>query len=432
MNGHIKTVVFVLSFLCMASRHSCIESWSVIKPSLTDDIGLNSYWLGSIDTTFLFFYSIGLYISGVLEDGYSMKVVISIGLGLASLVYFFMILMVHIGIVSPWLFIVCWALQGLLQSTAWPGTVALIGNWFPKASHGGWMGFWSCNANMGNIIGAQVAILLMYYNKSWETVMTTVSIFMFIIAILTYIFVEDRPEGLSPTVRKGSINFWKALKLPGVLEYSCAYGCIKILVYSLIMWLPYYLTNYVHAPSTEKAILIVIFDLSGILASIVAGVVSDKVESRGIIVMFMLIIVMPVILLFKFGGPDTIWIYYLLIPISGGFLNACSNLITSCVATDLAHHTETLEHTHAMATVTGIIDGTGSMGAACGQFFIGWIQEYSWDYVFYFMVTIGCVGITILASNLIATQAKFSQLKHKLLSQDQETSYLLIDANKNY
>ena len=35
-----------------------------------------------------------------------------------------------------------------------------------------------------------------------------------------------------------------------------------------------------------------------------------------------------------------------------------------------------------MGTVSGIIDGTGSVGSAIGQFVIGWLQSKTWKGVF--------------------------------------------------
>lgn len=411
----MKATVFILTFICMVSRHSCLEGWYIIKSSLTNNLGLSSTWLGGIDTMYLFCYSMGLYISGVLEDGYSMKIIISLGMILACFVYYVMIVSSYLNFVTTWLFLFCWGLQGLLQSTVWPGTVSLIGNWFPKSSHGGWMGLWSCNSNIGNIIGAQVAILLLDFTGSWEIVMITVTTFMLISAIATLIFVQDYPSGKSPTLRKGRIDFWKACKLPGVIEYSCAYGCIKMLNYSMMMWLPYYLINWALATDSEKAILISLFDIAGIFSSVIAGAISDKIHSRGQVVISMLVLTMPLLYLFRFGDKDSLWIYYIIVPLSGAFIVASSNLVTTCVATDLAHYTESHEHTHAMATVTGIIDGTGSLGAACGQIFIGWVQNYSWNYVFYFMTSVGAVSIAILVWPVIINRAKTRELEEKFI-----------------
>ena len=87
---HIQ--VFILTFLCMVSRHACLEGWYVMKPEIEKEVeGVDSTILGAIDTIYLFFYAIGLYISGSLEDRFSMKNVISIGMILASFVYFLLV-----------------------------------------------------------------------------------------------------------------------------------------------------------------------------------------------------------------------------------------------------------------------------------------------------------------------------------------------------
>lgn len=36
---------------------------------------------------------------------------------------------------------------------AWPGLIAVMGNWVGPDNRGNLMGIWSGNANMGNIIG---------------------------------------------------------------------------------------------------------------------------------------------------------------------------------------------------------------------------------------------------------------------------------------
>ena len=387
----------------------------MVKPNLTLSFGINSVWLGGIDTTFLFCYSLGLYVSGILEDSYSMKLVVCSGMSLASLVFFFMIALGYFGIVSPWIFLISWGLQGLLQSTVWPGTVALIGNWFPKESHGGWMGLWSCNSSIGNIVGAQIASIIIAYNGRWELIILVTSIFMLASACATYIFIEDRPQGGSPTLRKGSINFWEAWKLPGVIEYSLAYGCIKMINYSLMMWLPYYLYNHIQATELEIVILVMLYELVGTGISCVAGMISDKMDSRVKVVMFLIASVIPVFVLFRFGSPETIWMYYILVPLSGALVVASSNLVTSCVATDLAYHTEVKKHTHAMATVTGIIDGTGSLGAAFGQILIGELQNLSWNYVFFFMMAVAATSLIILLFPLFESQKKQNEFSEPFI-----------------
>jgi OPA family glycerol-3-phosphate transporter-like MFS transporter 3 len=236
-----------------------------------------------------------------------------------------------------------------------------------------------------------------------------------ICAILTILFVQDRPSGESQTIKNESISFWKACKLPGVASFSIAYGCIKLLNYSLMMWLPYYLSNYVKASIGEMAIIISAFDIGGFLGSMIAGYISDHTTSREPVLITMMVMSIPVIFCFIFGSPGNVWIYYVLVPICGAFIVACSNLLSTCVATDLAHHTESNEHTHAMATVAGIVDGTGSLGAASGQIVIGALSKISWNYVFFGMILVGVVSILVISIAKFESEGKKNEMKESLL-----------------
>ena len=42
------------------------------------------------------------------------------------------------------------------QSTGWPGTVAVMGNWFGKKNRGLVLGVWNAHTSVGNILGTAV------------------------------------------------------------------------------------------------------------------------------------------------------------------------------------------------------------------------------------------------------------------------------------
>lgn len=72
--------------------------------------------------------------------------------------------------------------------------------------------------------------------------------------------------------------------------------------------------------------------------------------------------------------------------VTGFFVNGPYALITTAVSTDLGTHRSLRGKTHALATVTAIIDGTGSMGAALGPFLTGLIVPTGWSNVFYMLM----------------------------------------------
>ncbi|CAM9345008.1 unnamed protein product, partial [Discosporangium mesarthrocarpum] len=74
-----------------------------------------------------------------------------------------------------------------------------------------------------------------------------------------------------------------------------------------------------------------------------------------------------------------------------------NNIISSAVAVDLASHPK-LAGTRSLGTVTGIINGSGSVVAALGLLTIGPLQALGgWRAVWYFLVASTLAGILLLA-----------------------------------
>ena len=52
-----------------------------------------------------------------------------------------------------------------------------------------------------------------------------------------------------------------------------------------------------------------------------------------------------------------------------------ANLISGCISADLGSHESIKGNKRAMSTVAGIIDGTGSLGAAIVQYLVGFLKD---------------------------------------------------------
>lgn len=293
---------------------------------------------------------------------------------------------------SPWVYFVLFALNGAFQSPVWPATVAVIGNWFPRSNRGSVMGVWSTNSSVGDILGQQTAAIFEQVSDlPWEYVIMTTIVYNVLVAFL-FLLVNDKPhpsllppadspdvegvlqeeneEDVSLPRRKRGISFWEAWRLPGVLVYALNFACVKLLNYGMMMWLPFYVTVELGLSGIVKGALASAFDIGGIFGSIGGGWLTDKVGSRTVIIMPMLIISVPMFLLFRLVQPYDYWIFFILTPICGFLINGASNLISSAVAADLAQNQEIKDNREALSTVAGIIDGTGGIGAAIGQIIV--------------------------------------------------------------
>ncbi|RTG84217.1 MFS transporter, OPA family, solute carrier family 37, member 1/2, partial [Schistosoma bovis] len=71
----------------------------------------------------------------------------------------------------------------------------------------------------------------------------------------------------------------------------------------------------------------------------------------------------------------------------GSAINGPYALVTTAVSADLGTQSALLGRTRALATITSIIDGMGSLGAALGPLLTGLLVPYGWSVVFAMLIT---------------------------------------------
>ena len=145
-----------------------------------------------------------------------------------------------------------------------------------------------------------------------------------------------------------------------------------------------------------------IFDIGGVIGGIIAGHLSDKYNVNAIIAVVLVYCAVPSLYLFRiYGGVSLLHTVGLMI-ISGIFVNGPYALITTAVSADLGTHSSLKGNGRALATVTAIIDGTGSVGAAIGPFLTGYVSVQSWNAVFMMLAISSLVGGLFLLKLAVA------------------------------
>lgn len=79
--------MFAITFTSMVTRHACLSAWAISKTNVHRDEGFSKSELGFFDTSFLFFYAIGNFISGSLGDKFPIKYVTAVGMMIATGAY---------------------------------------------------------------------------------------------------------------------------------------------------------------------------------------------------------------------------------------------------------------------------------------------------------------------------------------------------------
>ena len=387
-------------------------------------------FLGELDTLFLIAYAIGLFVSGIVGDRINLRYLLSFGMcGSAIMTFLFGYVSAVFDIQNKFYYRCTYFLNGLLQSTGWPATVAVMGNWFSKSSGGLIFGFWSANASVGNIFGSLLVATVLSYGYEYGILVNSILLFcggiMMFICLIPHpndvglpspveaddnhpqkhtctsgeassdaaLSDQEQPEIIKIKENK-AIGFFEALLIPGVIPYSLAYACLKLVNYTFFFWLPVYLSQGLHWNDALSDKLSNFYDGGSILGGIIAGVITDLMGIRSPIVVIMLALSTGCLYIYSaFGTSYTANV--LLMFLVGFMLGGPANTISTAITADLGKHEKIRGSADALATVTGIVDGTGSIGAAIGQYVVPIINKHSsWHMVFYFLMIMA--GISML------------------------------------
>lgn len=152
------------------------------------------------------------------------------------------------------------------------------------------------------------------------------------------------------------------------------------------------------------------FDVGGVLGGILAGHISDRLDARAITAASFMYCAIPALFFYRSYGHLSLALNIALMFITGMFVNGPYALITTAVSADLGTHSSLKGNSRALATVTAIIDGTGSVGAAIGPLLTGYISATSWTAVFTMLMAAALISGLLLTRLVVAeVAAKFAE-----------------------
>ncbi|XP_041349575.1 sugar phosphate exchanger 3-like [Gigantopelta aegis] len=291
---------------------------------------------------------------------------------------------------NVYLYVFIWIMNGFLQSTGWPTVVAIMANWFGHSSRGLVLGVWSSCSSVGNIIGAFMVASVLDYGYDYAFLFTASVLFaggiinMFGLVTTPHEVGLLTPEEVSLQVNsceeEGPLlsshvvhNESDGVEITGAIRPKAIGFCQALLLPGVILW------NFVC-----------------IAGGTIGGFLSDRLEKRAVIVIPMLVFAVPA--LFGYAhSPATLLDNSVILAVTGFFIGGVSNIISAAIAADLGRQGPMQGNSGALATVTGIIDGTGSVGAAIGQILVPFIQQrLGWQAVFIlFMIAICLTAVCI-------------------------------------
>lgn len=147
------------------------------------------------------------------------------------------------------------------------------------------------------------------------------------------------------------------------------------------------------------------FDVGGVIGGILAGHISDRLGGRAITAASFMYCAIPALFFYRTYGHISLAVNIALMFLTGMLVNGPYALITTAVSADLGTHSSLKGNSRALATVTAIIDGTGSVGAAIGPLLTGYISAFSWSAVFIMLMGAALIAGLLLTRLVIAEVA---------------------------
>jgi sugar phosphate permease len=391
-----------LSWLAYASYYTGRKGFSVVKRTLESSFGVSAATLGLIDTLYLAAYSVGQFGSGWLGDALGARRLIGWGLLLSAACC------ACFGASNAALaFGVLFCINGVAQSTGWPGTTRTMAEWTDRTNRAKVMGWWATCYQIGGLVAGLGAGWLLAHG-GWRSAFFVPAIWMTLVAGAIFMWLPHGRE--APRVERAlPVDLatdrerraaQRAVLKSGVLWcYGLSYFFIKFIRYALLFWLPYYLAKRFGYRGDTSAYLAQAFEIGGVPGVILIGTLSHRMPrvSRSAIAAIWLLGLAGAVFVYIRLSTHGIWGNAIGIGLMGMMLFGPDSLISGAAAQDAGGPL-------AAATATGFVNGVGSLGAVLEGLAVPAISHrWGWQAVFPVFLGMALIGAAALIPTLTRT-----------------------------
>ena len=336
-----------------------------------DELGLvgRNAELGGLMTTFFGGYGVGIFLWGFAVDRFGPRRCALAGTLLWGAILFWSS---YVPDINEYLFIR--ALLGFAEGNLWPVCNKLTNRWFPVREHSRIQAVWIMGSTLGTAIGVPLVTSIML-TSGWRGALVTLA-FVSMLPVVLFAFVADSPRQKRGLRGVELREIEDGARLPGYIEpmpfadllRSAPFWLIVFCqfvsasnIYTMIQWLPSYLTRFLELPFPRMAFFLTIGYVLASLATLLIGYAADRTLQRALVASITCFVYpFLVIPASQYGSAE--WIAVAL-----GTLVAQSSS-TAALNGALMH---TLVRPEAIARGTGIYVGVGNFCSALGPWLFG-------------------------------------------------------------
>jgi sugar phosphate permease len=397
-----RRTALVVSWISYAVSYLGRKGFSAVKVPMQAELGLSTAALGIIDSAFLAAYALGQFASGVIGDRVAPRRLVGVGL-LASAAACLAVASATTAAVLVALF----ALNGLAQSTGWPGTTRIVAEWTPRETRGRVMAVWSTCYQVGGFVATPFAAWLAT-RSSWDAAFRVPAFCMAGVAAVALVAMrspKDAKRDSSPNSSEGSVPVATPHRVifrsPTLWLYGGSYFFIKLIRYALLLWLPFYLKQTAGYSLQESGWIAVAFDAGGLLGVLLMGRLSDRsrLSHPALSALWLVALAGALALYAAFGRTGTI-VNVLLLALVGALLFGPDSLLAGAAA-------QAAGPPEAAARAAGFVNGLGSLGAVLQGFIVPTIEKrFGWHALFPVFVGFGLLAALVLVPSLRAARRR--------------------------
>ncbi len=414
--------IFLSMFFGYIIFYTCRKNISVALPAIQEALGYSKLELGLLGSSLYFSYAAGKFINGIIADNTNAKRILPTALFISALVNILFVVCAHFvpkeitffGLppisILLWILAFFWGVNGWFQSMGFPPIAKNLSYWFSNKERGVKWSLWSSSHEIGTYISMILSgYLITHYG--WESVFYVPAIFAIIFCYFFYKNLQDKPVSIGlPDIEKykdpdyvepakekdeedgytySDIFKKYIIKNPTVWLLAIAYIFVYVVRYGTIDWLVMYQVDMKHYTIAEAAKIISFLPLVGVLGTIGAGFVSDKLFNGKRSPVNIICLVLLAICVYLFKVNQTPLLDYVYVSAIGVFTCGPQVLIGGLSAVE----SSSKKVASAVTGFCGMFGYIGSILSGVGTGYI--IDKFSWNSAINFWILSALISLGI-------------------------------------
>ncbi len=391
------TQLFAVTWVSYAGFYLCRTNFSVLIPVLAAKEGMSRNQLAEIVFALSVSYALGQFVMGVFSDRIGPRRVVAAGMFVSA------IAMIAMGFFPHFMpLVMLQAINGVAQATGWSGLSKLMSRRLEGKHRAVLMAWWSTNYVAGSLLATLLttfAITAQWFTWSaWRNGFWIPAVCLLILGTFFYRAVpmeaavaDSMHPRQRPTLSDIIRDCESMLQDSKVRLIAAAYFLVKMTRYSLLFWLPLYLTDSLKMPFARAGYISSVFQIVGIAGVLAAGYLSDFVfRSHRLPVAFLFTCMLACGCFFtSMIEPSVRYLSLFDFAILGACTFGADTLLVG-----VATQESVVERK--VGTAMGFVDGCGSFGQLLAPVLVANVSQlFGWPSVF------RCLGVAAVVCSCI-------------------------------